>query len=236
MEIYEITGYQTGIANDGVNFLSPEDSFENVQNGFIYRQVLQSRQGFGYFAPQLNPMPVGSPPTVITSRRVFGIFEHIIPTGEKLLLAFDANFLYKYNSSTGIFDQVPFAGALVNYSGFNIIQNDWYISGTSYPTSINGPRFVFTGIGITANGTSSVFFYDGDEASLGTVKDFTDLTDNPNYQPPLINGTPTVLNSAKYVFWFGERLKFISPTIGGIAYTQAILYSGTFFKFSHANL
>ncbi len=215
MEIYEITGYQTGIANDGVNFLSPADSFDNVQNGFIYRQVLQSRPGFGYFSPRL-----------VGNTRIFGIFEHIIPNGEKLLLAFDQNFLYKYNLTTGIFNQVPFGGSLAAYTGFNIGQKDWYISGTSYPTATNGPRFVFTGLGITPNAGSSVFFYDGDTASLGTVKDFTDLGDNPNYQPPLINGVPTQLNKAKYVFWFGERLNFISPTIGNIDYTQAVLYSG----------
>lgn len=206
MDVYEITGYETGVSEAGVNYLQPADSFQNIINGFIYRQVLQSRQGVGFFAPRLAGQT-----------RVYGIFEHTLPDSTKELLAFDKNFLYKFNTGTGIFDQIPFAGSMAAYAGFNISTNDLYISGTSYPTATNGPRFVFTGEGITASGTSSIFFYNGTD-----VRDFTNAVDNPNYAAP--PGGP--LNSASYVLWFNERLNFVVPVLAGVSYNQGVLYSG----------
>ena len=227
MEIYEITGFRTGVANDGVNFLSPADSFQNITNGFIYRQVLQSRQGIAIFGSRLAD-----------KSRVMGIFEHIPPSPqEKELLVFDCNFLYKYNAITDEFDQIPFGGSMSGYLGFNITSKSQYISGTSYPTSqlksdgsanakyINyGNRFVFTSEGITPNTNgSSIFAYDGT-----SVTDFTDTSDNPNYAEP----TQGQLLQARYVIWFGERLNFIVPTIKinvtslPSIFNQGILYSG----------
>ena len=49
MEVYEITGNRTGIARDGVNFLEPADSYQNMFDGYVYRQILQSRLGFQRF-------------------------------------------------------------------------------------------------------------------------------------------------------------------------------------------
>lgn len=211
MDIFEITGWQTGVSREGVNFLQPGDSFQNIENGFIYRQVLQSRQGVALFAPRLSD-----------ESRVFGIFEHTLPNSTKELLVIDKNRLYKYNTATAVFDLIPFAGSMAAYTGFAITAKDKYVSGVSYPTALNTARFVFTGSGITPNAAgSSIFFYDGTD-----VKDFTSLADNPNYAPPLINGVSTQLNRAKYVLWFNERINFIVPTIGNIDYTQATLYSG----------
>ncbi len=211
MEIYEITGYQTGVSREGVNFLQPADSFQNIVNGFIYRQVLQSRQGVGYFTPRLAD-----------ESRIFGIFEHTLPDSSKQLLAIDENFLYKFNTGTGVFDQIPFAGSMLGYTGFAITSKDFYVSGTSYPTATNTARFVFTGEGITPNANgSSIFFYNGTD-----VRDFTNNGlgggDNPNYTNP-VGGT---LTKANYVIWFGERLNFIVPTIASVSYTQGVLYSG----------
>lgn len=207
MEIYEITGFQTGVSRAGVNYLQPSDSFQNIENGFIYRQVLQSRQGVGYFAPRLAD-----------ESRIFGIFEHILPDSNKELLAIDQNFLYKYNTTTGVFDQIPFAGSIAAYTGFAISAKDFYVSGTSYPTPTNTARFVFTGEGITAAASgSSIFFYDGTD-----VRDFTSVVDNPNYAAP----PQGALTKAIYVNWFNERLNFIVPTIAGTLYSQGLLYSG----------
>lgn len=207
MDIFEITGNTTGLDRSGVTFLNPADSYQNLENGFIYRQVLQSRQGFDYFAPRLA-----------NQTRVFGIFEHILPDGTKELLVADKNFLYKYNPVTGVFDQIPFGGSMAAYTGFNVTAKDFYISGTSYPTSANLPRFVFTGEGITANAAgSSVFFYNGTD-----VRDYTAIADNANYIAPALGA----LNKAIFVVRFNERLNFISPTIGGVNYTQGVLYSG----------
>lgn len=208
MDVYEITGYETGVSQAGVNYLQPADSFQNIENGFIYRQVLQSRQGVGYFCPRLAGQT-----------RIFGIFEHTLPDSTKELLAFDQNFLYKFNTGTGVFDPIPFAGSMAAYAGFNIPSKDLYISGTSYPTATNGARFVFCGEGIAPNGAgSSIFFYNGTD-----VRDFTSVVDNPNYAPYI---GPAAINSATYVLWFNERLNFINPTIAGVTYNQGTLYSG----------
>ena len=208
MDVYEITGYETGVSDAGVNYLQPGDSFQNIINGFIYRQVLQSRQGVGYFCPRLAG-----------ETRIYGIFEHTLPNSTKELLAFDKNYLYKYNTGTGVFDQIPFGGSMGAYTGFNITAKDQYISGVSYPTGTNDPRFVFVGEGIAANSNgSSIFFYDGTN-----VLDYTDTgTDNPDYSAPTL-GT---LTSATYVVWFNERINFIIPIIDGIEYPQGTLYSG----------
>lgn len=207
MDVYEITGWQTGVSKAGVNYLQPSDSFQNIFNGFIYRQVLQSRQGVGFFCPRLAG-----------ETRIFGIFEHTKPDSTKELLAFDQNFLYKFNTGTGVFDPIPFGGSMAAYAGFAITAKDLYISGTSYPTATNGPRFVFTGEGITPNGAgSAIFFYDGTD-----VKDFTNAADNPNYAAP----PGGALTKASYVLWFNERLNFIVPIIAGIEYNQGVLYSG----------
>lgn len=206
MDVYEITGFKEGVSKAGVNYLQPSDSFQNIINGFIYREVLQSRQGSGYFAPRLTG-----------ETRVFGIFEHTLPDSTKELLAVDQNFLYKYNTGSGVFDQIPFAGSMAGYPGFGITAKDFYVSGTSYPTPTNGARFVFTGRGITPSNGSSIFFYDGID-----VRDFTNLADNLNYAAP----PQGILSSATYVIWFNERLNFIIPIIAGIEYNQGTLFSG----------
>lgn len=222
MDVFEITGYATGISDAGVNYLQPSDSFQNLTNGFIYRQVLQSRKGVGYFCPRLAG-----------ETRIYGIFEHILPDSTKELLAFDQNFLYRFNTLTGVFDPIPFGGSMAAYAGFNIGANDLYISGTSYPaaqflsdnspnpafTALNqGARFVFVGEGITANANgSSIFFYNGTD-----VRDFTNLADNPNYADP----PQGALTSATYVLRFNERLNFIIPVIATIDYVQGVLFSG----------
>lgn len=207
MDVYEITGYQTGISQAGVNYLQPTDSFQNIVNGFIYRQVLQSRQGFGYFTPRLAD-----------ESRIFGIFEHTLPDSTKELLAVDQNFLYKFNTATGIFDQIPFGGSMAAYAGFSVSAKDFYISGVSYPTKDNVARFIICGEGINPNAAgSAIFFYDGTN-----VLDFTNAADNPDYADP----PQGALTSASYVLWFNERLNFIVPIIAGIEYNQGVLYSG----------
>lgn len=207
MDVYEIVGYQTGVTEEGVNYIQAPDAFQTIRNGFIYRQVLQSRQGFGYFAPRLAG-----------ETRIFGIFEHILPDQSRELLAFDQNFLYKYDTGSSAFVQIPFGGSMAAYTGFNIGAKDLYISGTSYPTKTNGPRFVFTGEGITPNGAgSAIFFYDGTN-----VLDFTSAADNADYAAP----PGGQLSRSTYVVWFNERLNFIVPVIAGVEYSQGTLYSG----------
>lgn len=201
MDVYEITDFKTGVSKAGVNYLQPSDSFQNMIDGFVYRQVLQSRRGITKFASRLDD-----------ESRVYGIFEHILPDGSKESLVTDANFLYKFNTTTGVYDQIPFGGSLAAYAGFNLVSREDYVSGTSYPTASNGARFVFTG-----KGMDHVFFYSGTD-----VRDFTNAGDNPNYAAPTLGA----LTKAWFVFWFNERLNFVVPTIAGVKYSQGLLFSG----------
>lgn len=214
MQVYEITGWKTGVSQSGVNFLQMQDAFQSMLNGYIYRQILQSRMGIRTFSPRLAG-----------ETRVLGIFEHTLLDQTKQLLAFDRNFLYKYNLGTGVFDQIPFGGSMAAYPGFNIVSQDGYISGTSYSgvivaTGVAFDRFVFTGEAITPNGNNSgVFFYDGTN-----VKDFLNVGDNPNYSPPIPPND--VFVKAAYVIFFNERLNFVLPYVAGNPLPQAIFYSG----------
>lgn len=201
MDIVEVTGYRTGIERGGVNFLDPADAFEILRNGFIYRQVLQSRKGFVKFGDRLSD---GS--------RVMGIFENVNPADSTTTtLACTKDFLYEYNPTTNAWDQIPMAGS-APIGGFGITSNADYVSGTTYPTSANAQRFVFC-----SRGMSDIYFYDGTN-----VKVFTNVVDNPNYAAP-VGGA---LSRATYLAWFGERINFFLPTVGGINYPQGILYSG----------
>ena len=219
METFEISGYKTGISRAGVNYLQPSDSFQNIVNGFVHRQVLQSRQGSSTFGDRLDD-----------KTRVYGIFEFIKPDASKELLAFDKNFLYTFNQGTNAWDQVPFGGSMAAYTGFNITSPDQYISGTSYPMAqflsngaanpafgSNGARFIFVGEGLTTSGGSAIFFYNGTD-----VRDFTNIADNPNYVAP----PQGALSRATYVLWFNERLNFVVPVINAIEYQQGVLFSG----------
>lgn len=207
MEVYEIAGDRTGISREGVNFLQPRDSFQLMRNGFIYRQELQSRKGF----KQFSTGRLGNGATFADGTRVMGIFEHILPDTTKDLLAITKKYLYKYNTTTNTFDQIPNNSA-VAFVDFAIPSNDDYVSGTSYPFADGSQRFVFTG-----KGMSDVYFYDGTQ-----VKRFTNLIDNPNYQAPAAGA----LTRATYVAWFGERLNFFVPTIAAQLQPQMVLYSG----------
>jgi len=209
VEIYEITGFQTGVSRAGVNFLQPSDSFQNVKNGYVYRQILQSRKGFKKWSLGYD---AGAGPTGHLLTRVLGIFENVLTETSTIeTLAFDTNFAYKYNEGTNEFDQIPFGGSLAAYGGFAIAQNEDYISGTTYPDKDGANRFVFTG-----KGMDHVFFYDGTN-----ILDYANVADNPTYQS---FATGDIYN-ATHVFWFGERINFIAPTINSVFYPQGMLYS-----------
>ncbi len=221
MDVFEITGFATGVNKSGVNYLQPIDSYQNIENGFINRQVLQSRQGVSKFAPRL----LGEP-------RVYGIFEHVLADGTKELLVAGERRLYKFNTTTGVFDPIPAGGSMVGYTGFGLVANDHYISGTSYTSGSGQSRFVFSGIGITPNlNGSAIFFYD---SASSTIKDYTNAVDNPSYQAPTLGK----LVRAEFVLFFNGRINFIIPTIVATSYQQGVLFSaprdpsGTGDKFS----
>lgn len=207
MDVYEITGNTTGLDKSGVNILLPGDSYQKLENGYVYRQVLQSRRGISLFAPRLDD-----------ETRVYGIFNFITPDGSKECLVADANFLYKFNETTGVFDQLAFGGSMAAYAGFGLTAREDYVSGTAYPVSDNSLRFVFTGRGLTPNANgSAVFFYDGTE-----VLDYTDVGDNPDYSPP----PQGALIRSTHVIQFNQRLNFVVPIIASVQYSQGVLYSG----------
>jgi len=207
MAVYEITGTHTGVSKEGVNFLQPADSYQNMYNGFIYRQVLQSRFGFTQFSLRRV-----SDNIVTDNTRIMGIFENVLTSGVNNIretLVVTKKFLYRYNDTTNVFDRIPMAGS-APAGGFNIISNNEYVSGTTYPFKDGTNRFLFTGKGMT-----DVYSYNGTN-----VQSFT--LDNPDYADP-IEGA---LTNAWYIIWFGERLNLFYPTIAGQTYPQAVLYSG----------
>lgn len=197
----ELIGFPKGVDNSGVNFLSPENSFQSIEDGYVYRQELKSRKGFNVFST--GPLSDGT--------RVMGIFEHVLPNSTTQLLAISKSFLYKFNDITNTFDQVPMAGA-APVGGFAISSNDAYVSGTTYPFPDGTQRFVFTGLGM-----SDIYMYNGTD-----VKSFTNAADNPNYQAPAAGA----LTKSKYIAWFGERLNLFAPVIAGQPNPQMTLYSG----------
>jgi co-chaperonin GroES (HSP10) len=197
MDIYEISGFDVGRDDSGVNFLDPAQTFDVLRNGFVYRQELKTRLGFSQFANRLSD-----------NTRVMGIFENIVPNGDNQLLVISKEFLYKYDSGTNSFIQIANAGS-APAGGFAIASDSDYVSGTTYLTKTGAQRFVFTG-----SGMSDVYYYDGTD-----VRSFT--LDNPDYQAPAAGA----LTKAKRVIWFGERLNFFVPTIAGQSENQAILYS-----------
>jgi len=206
MEIFELVsvkqpaGFTSGIDRSGVNFLDPVDAFEVLRNGFVYRQVLQSRLGFQVFANRCSD-----------TSRVMGIFQNVNPqTSVTTTLVCTKNFLYQYNGATNQFDQIPMAGAAPP-GGFGIVSNSEYVSGTTYPTKSSAQRFVFCSSGMT-----QIYFYDGTD-----VKVFTDLADNPDYQAPSFGA----LTRATYVGWFANRINFFKPVIAALENPQGILYS-----------
>lgn len=213
MEVFEITGFETGVSREGVNFLQPSDSFQNVRNGFIYRQVLQSRKGFKQFSFGYTIAPAVVPSGHLEFR-VMGIFQNVLTSTSTVeLLVFDTDFAYKYNDVTNEFDRIPFGGSLAAaFTGFNINNNEDFISGTTYPDKDGNNRFVFV-----SKGMEGIFFYDGTN-----ILDYTDVGDNPDY----VTFAGKTLNRATHVFWFGERLNFIAPTLSAALFPQAILYSG----------
>lgn len=214
MDVYEITGFKTGLEHSGVNFLDPADAFEVIRNGYIYRQELKSRMGFVQFGNRLGDQKFVDKPD---GTRVLGIFENVDPTGSgtRELLVVTKKYLYSYDSTTNVFDQIPFNARILGIDPaytFNITSNDEYVSGTTYLTKDGDQRFVFTG-----KGMASVYFYDGTE-----VGEFTVVADNPDYSPP----PEGPLTKATKVHWFGERLNFFVPVINAVPYQQGVLYSG----------
>jgi len=208
-DVFEITGYRTAVAKDGVNYLEPADSFQNIKDGYIYRQILQSRKGFKRFSTgQLDD-----------AERVMGIFTFFLRDFTKETLVITKEHLYKYDAPSNTFVKQITGGSLGAGHTFGILANESYVSGTTYPfTSGFNPlgattdRFVFTG-----KGMSKVYQYDGT-----TITDYTNVGDNPKYVQP----AEGALTSAKHVIFFGERLNFFAPLVNGQDEPQGILYSG----------
>lgn len=217
MEVYEISGFRTGKDDAGVNFLDPADAFEVLEDGYIYRQVLQSRLGISQFGNRLT-----SAAPFVDNSRVIGIFNDIFPTNHgisKRLLVFTQHYMYSY--SAGAFTRIPGGGVGTQPPAnidFGITSQSAYISGVSYLTGAGARRFVFCcdSFGVGAQG---IYFYNGTDIRYFNV---ADANNNINYAPPG-GGTFT---AAKQVFSFNGRINFLVPTINAIVHYQKVLYSG----------
>lgn len=200
MQVFEIAGYKSGIDRSGVNFLLPSDSFQNIENGYIYRQVLQSRKGFRQF----------STGQLADGLRVMGIFTNYLRTGLKETLVFTTQHLYRYNVGTDTFDQVPIDGVTI-VADWNIANNSHYITGTTYPFPDGSDRFVFT-----FKSANFIYQYNGTNISA-----YTNPASNPGYQDP----SQGIITNAKHILYFGERLNFAYPQLGINPYPQGLLFS-----------
>lgn len=202
MDVFEITGYRSGVAKDGVNYLEPADSFEEIEDGYIHRQVLQSREGIQPFA------------NAKVDSRIMGIYGFITAAGTRQLLVFSKTKVYLY--AGGAWITLTFsaaAQAALGGTSLNITDDSAYISATLYRDTSYAPRLVFC-----SKGLAGIFFYDGSTI----IKLFTDKpTDNPDYTAPA-TGT---LDKAHQVQYFAKRLCLWAPTLGGTEYTQAFVYS-----------
>ena len=213
MDIFEVVsakqppGFTTGIDRSGVNFLDPIDAFEVLRNGFVYRQVLQSRLGFQIFG------------TCSDGSRVMGIFQNVNPqTSVTTTLVCTKDFLYQYNAVTNTFDQIPMAGS-APVGGFGIVNNADYVSGTTYPDALGNQRFIFC-----SRGMSDIYWYDGTNVksfTLDLVVPAPGVPGNEFENPP-----GQVLTKATYVGWFANRLNFCMPVLDLFQNPQGILYSG----------
>ncbi len=205
MDIFEITGYQTGVDNSGVTFLNPADAFDSILNGFIYRQVLQSRLGFSRFANR-----------IADETRIMGIFENVNPQDSTLqLLVCSKQFLYRYDGGTNSFIQIPMAGS-APIGGFGITNNEDYVSGISYADKNNQGRFIFC-----SRGMSDIYYYNG--VSVYSFTQDTGAHDGVNND--FTNPPGQILTKATYVEFFGNRLNFFMPVLNAVQFPQAVLYS-----------
>lgn len=214
MDVYEVIsakqpqGFTTGVDNSGVNFLNPIDAFETMINGFVHRQVLQSRKGFQQFASRCSD-----------GTRVMGIFQNVNPqTSVTSTLVCTKKFLYIYNGITNTFDQIPMAGS-APVGGFNITNNFDYVSGTTYPDGLGNQRFIFC-----SRGMSDIYWYDGTVVRSFTLDLIVPAPGVPGNQ--FANPPGQVLTRATYVGWFANRINFFMPVLNAIQNPQAILYSG----------
>lgn len=198
MDIYEISGFKSGIDDSGVNFLDPADAFGMLENGYVYRQQILSRKGFTQFANRCSD-----------ESRVMGIFENVLPDSTRELLVCTKEFLYSYDEGTDTFTQLANNGS-APAGGFGITSDAHYVSGTTYFTKSGSQRFIFC-----SEGMSDIYYYDGTD-----VRSFTQ--DDPDYAAP----SAGALTRATHVIWFGERLNFLTPVIAGATNPQAVLYSG----------
>ena len=218
MQVLEITGYRTGVDDSGVNYLDPVDAFQNIEDGYIYRQVLQSRRGFSRFSLGKATAGTGMGETP-DGTRVMGIFEFIKTDNTTQLLVASKEYLYRYNPLSNLFEQIPNTSTIP--ATFGIINNEDYVSGTSYPFTDGSSRFVFTGRGMTA-----IWQYDGTSISR-----FNLVADNPNYQEPLNPLTsprvPGILTNALHIISFGLRLNLFCPVISGNEYNHHVLFSAS---------
>ncbi len=144
--------------------------------------------------------------------RMMGIFEHIKPNDDRVLLVTDKDFMYFYNETNNALEQVPFTSSDI-ITDFGITSNQNYISGTTYPKKDFSERFVFTGKEMI-----DIFYYDG----FG-ISRFTNAIDNNEFEA---FGSPSqTLTRAKHVFFYGERLNFLVPTLDGTTFRQGLLFS-----------
>ena len=146
---------------------------------------------------------------------VMSLANFIEPDGVRQLIGINTDYVNKYNSATRTFIPLVFSG---NYPTTTFTGNETnFFSSINYPFGDETPRLVFT------NNIDAIAFVDLLNRPLA-VLNYTDTTDNPDFEQPSasLGGN---LNKALHIFYFGERLVLLQPTLGSTVYPTGYLYS-----------
>lgn len=145
---------------------------------------------------------------------VMGLFNFNANDGTKTSIAMNTDYVNRFFNISQNYIPLAFSTAASSNAGFSGDGTNFF-SATMYPDGSNNPRLIFV------NGVDRPQFY-RPSTSVTTVYDYTDSTaDNTEYTAPS-GGTIT---TALHVFWFGDRIMFLRPTLGTTEYPVSYLYS-----------
>lgn len=145
---------------------------------------------------------------------VMGIFNFVTATNTRKLVVVDQSRFNVYNTATNRFNVIPFGSG--SSAAFPTGGDTRFFSGTMYPDKNGAPRLIMT----NNNTSDNIYFYDGTDIKL-----WNDSTDNADYvDPPSANGG--ALTTCLHVFYIGERLLCLRPTLGGTVYQNRLIWTG----------
>lgn len=148
--------------------------------------------------------PITAAYTYAEDKPVMMIANYINDLNNRDLIVASTDVFNKYNPATNRFDVLAFAGTAAAPTGANYQFFSW----TNYPTKTGAPRLVMS------NNKDGIYTYNGTNIQL--------LSDGGDYAAPALGA----INYCQAVYYFGERLVLVKPTVGGNTYKNMIMFSG----------